>query len=322
MALGIVFSLLAAALLNGGNIVQKRAISDLDEVHGRHALQLVRTLASSRLWMTGFVLCIVGIGVQIMAFALAPIAVVQTIFNAGIVALIVVSRFRLGERLVRFEWIGLGIVIVSVVMMSLTLSSQSGSVGLGGSELDVLLAVIPTLLVTAALLGVFRRRGSAFLFGAVAGLLYGAAALGTKGSSTLVVKHGVIGAVPSILTSVYPYVFLIFSVLGMLIYQTGLQRYPISIMGAISDVICSTYVVIVGTIVFSEPLPKDPVTLWVRFAGFAGVLAGSMLVAFGGRRRDPFEGPFTESDLGVGPLLVGPSPSPVRSQPDDVEAEG
>jgi drug/metabolite transporter (DMT)-like permease len=250
-------------------------------------------------------LCVAGVGLQIMAFALAPIPVVQSIFNAGLVLLILLSRVRLGERLHRVEWIGLAVVVVSLIAMSASLTGNSNSVGVGGSAGKVLLAAVPTLALGVLLVWAIRSRWgrSGFLYGVVAGLLYGVAALGTKGASTLVVGHGVLSSIPQILTSVYPYVFLVFSVLGMLIYQTGLQRFRISVVGSMSDVVCSTYIVAVGMVVFGETLPKDPVTLVLRLAGFAGVLVGSVLVATG--RDEPGDiGPVTESDLGLGPALV------------------
>lgn len=269
-------------------------------------------------------LCLVGVGFQVMAFALAPIAIVQSIFNAGIVLLIVFSRLRLGERLHRTEWIGLGIVVVSLVLMSSSLRGSDNAVGLGGSGLRVLAAVVPTLVAVALVVQLNRRRpgGSGFLFGLAAGLLYGAAALGTKGASTLVVRHGLLAGVPEVMTSVYPYVFVVFSVLGMLVYQTGLQRFRIAVVGSMSDVVCSTYLVAVGALVFDESLPKDPAILTLRVAGFVGVLAGSVLVAMGGRVGGPETMPPLESDLGLGSVLATEVHSITGHSVDDIVAGG
>ena len=306
MAAGIVFSLLSAIVINVGNVIQKHAVTSLPEFSARRSSHLIRTLVTSRIWMTGFVLCLLGLALQVMAFALAPIPVVQSIFNAGIVLLVVISRVRLGERLHRLEWIGLTIVVASLISMSASLTETSSAVRDSGSGLRVLIAAIPTMALIALVVGAIRRgkdKGG-FLFGLAAGLLYGVATLGTKGASTLVVRHGVLHSIPSILTSVYPYVFAVFSVFGMLMYQTGLQRFRIAVVGSMSDVICSTYLVAIGMIVFEESLPKDPVTLSFRLVGFAGVLVGSVLVASGGRDNRTLSVPATESDIGLGPALA------------------
>jgi drug/metabolite transporter (DMT)-like permease len=307
MAAGILFSLLAAVTLNSGNLIQKHAVSALPEFSARRSGHLIRTLVGSRRWMAGFVLCLVGVGLQVMAFSLAPIAVVQTIFNAGLVLLIVISRLRLGERLHRNELIGIAIVIAAVISISASLQASADSAGAAGSGLRVLVAAGPTLVIVAfVVLAIRSGHGTnGFLYGAAAGLLYGAASLGTKGASTLVVHHGLLASVPKILTSVYPYVFLVFSVLGMLLYQTGLQRFRISLVGTMSDVVCSTYLVAVGMIVFNEPLPTRALILGLRLGGFAGVLFGSVLVATGGSGGSQESLPPIESDLGLGPVLVG-----------------
>ena len=198
MAAGIVFSLLAAITLNTGNLVQKHAVSSLPDFSARRSGHLVRTLASSREWMAGFILCLVGVALEVVAFGLAPIAVVQAMLNSGVVLLIVVSRLRLGERLHRNEWIGLAIVVASLISLSASLAEPRNSIGLADSGLPVLLAAAPTLVVVALIVAAIRsgRSKGSFLYGTAAGLLYGAAALGTKGASTLVVRHGVVASVP------------------------------------------------------------------------------------------------------------------------------
>jgi multidrug transporter EmrE-like cation transporter len=302
--MGVVFSLLAAVTLNTGNLVQKHAMAGLPEGTGSRTSHLLRALVGSRRWLFGLFLCLVGLLFQVFAFALAPIPVVQSIFNAGIVFLIVASRIKLGERLVQIEWIGLAVVVVSLTLITASLGQSEGSVGLTNSWARVLGAGGVTLVVVAGIFLLLRaKRGPVgFLFGAASGLLYGAAALGTKGASTLLVRHGVWNSIPQIVTSIYPYVFLVFSVLGMLIYQTGIQRSRISVVGTMSDVICSTYLVAVGMVVFGESLPHNPVTVTLRIGGFIGVLLGTVLVASGGREGSDM--PPIESDIGLGPVLL------------------
>jgi multidrug transporter EmrE-like cation transporter len=305
VAAGIVFSLLSAIVLNTGNIVQKHAVSPLPEISAHRSAHLFGTLVSSRIWLIGLALCVLGVAFQVMAFALAPIPVVQSIFNAGLVLLIVLSRVRLGERFHRNEWFGLAIVVIALISLGASLTGSTSTIGLGGSAWRILIAAVPTLLaVLLVVAGIRSGWGrSGFLYGIAAGALYGMAALGTKGASTLVVGHGLISSIPSILTSVYPYVFLVFSALGMIAYQIGIQRFRIAIVGSMSDVVASTYIVVVGMVVFGESLPKDPVTLTLRLVGFTGVLIGAVLVALGGGQSAAPMPPI-DSDLGLGSVLI------------------
>jgi drug/metabolite transporter (DMT)-like permease len=307
MVAGIIFSLLSSITLNTGNVVQKHAVASMPPFSPRQIGHLIRTLAASPLWVFGFALCIVGIVLQVMAFALAPIPVVQSIFNAGIVLLLVLSRFRLGERLRRIEWVGIAVVIMAVTAVAVTLNGTTGSLGVTTSGLRLFVALAPTCVLAAIVVALLRseNRSRGFMYGMAAGLLYGAAALGTKGASTLVVRHGVWHSIPGILASPYPYVFVGFSVLAMVIYQTGLQRARISVVGTMSDVVCSTYVVAVGVVVFNEALPHDRATLFLRLGGFAGVLLGSIFVAAGGRQGEHASVPVLPSE-GEGGANVDP----------------
>src|SRR5664280_1109349 len=319
MVAGVIFSFISAVLINSGNVVQKHSVGGMSELSARHSGHLIRTLASSRPWMIGFALCLGGLVLQVLAFALAPISVVQSIFNAGIVGLVLFSRLKLKERLQPLEWFGLGFVIVSLVAMSASLNDAAGSVGTGGSGLRVMFAVAPTLLVAVLVIAAIRtdRWNTGFLYGTVAGLLYGAAALGTKGASTLVDHYGVIAGIPHIVVSLFPYIFVICSVMGMLMYQTGLQRYRMSV------VVCSTYLVIVGAIVFGEQLPSDPVTLTLRLTGFVGVLVGSILVAVGSNTsggEDDETMMVTEADMGLGPVLAAEVASVTGHRAEDLIA--
>lgn len=161
--------------------------------------------------------------------------------------------------------------------------------------------MIAGLVVAAIRVG---RGNVAVLYGVVAGLLYGAAALGTKGASTLVARYGVLRSVPHITLSLYPYIFLGFAGLGMLFYQMGIQRFRITVVGSMSDVMSSCYLVVVGSLVFHEHLPKDPVVLALRFGGFLGVLLGSIVLATGSHEAAPAVAPHSESDLGLGPVII------------------
>ncbi len=305
MTAGIIFSLLSAVVLNIGNLIEKHAVDSLPEISIRRTGHLARTLLGSREWMLGFVLCLVGLGLQILAFALAPIPVVQSIFNAGIVLLIILSRLKLGERLQPLEWGGIAVVLTSLTLIAVTLGGNEGSIGLVDSGWRVLVALVPTLVVVVVVVLAIRSRIGAggFLFGLVAGLLYGAAALGTKGASTLVVRHGVWPSIPFILSSIYPYVFIACSIVGMIAYQTGLQRHRISVVGSMSDAVCSTYLVAVGMVVFGAALPHDQVTLALRMGGFVGVVLGTVLVA-SARPTSTDAMPPIESDLGLGTVLL------------------
>ena len=305
MLAGIGLSLLSAVVINAGNLIEKVAVDRLPGFSARRTAKMLRILLSSRLWLLGVVVSVTGLVVQVMAFSLAPISVVQSLFCGGLVFLVVASRLYLHEPLHRIELIGLAVVVLALLLVSLSLAGTSNDVGLSGSVTAVLIASAATAVAVGGIFLVVRRVAvlASFATGIAAGLLYGVAALGTKGASTLVARDGLVGSVPHVFASPYPYVFLVFCGLGTLVFQTGLQRGRIGVIGPLTNVVASAYLVAVGMAVFGGRLPGSPVELTFRLIGFAGVLVGSCLLAGGGFSAVGFAAPVTEPDLGLGPII-------------------
>lgn len=284
MLAGVVLTVVSAVLYNSGFVAEKVAVGRMPEIHAARSFHMVRTLASSPLWLAGFTSLLAGLCCQVVALSLAPIAVVQPVFASGIALLVVLSTVVLGERLRRSEWAGLAAVAVALVLVGLSLGSGSDRVGLAGSLDKVAAFAVPTVVaaVMAFVAATRLPRGGAALYGVSAGLLYGVATLGLKGVSTIIDTHGLLPAVPAVLASPDPYVVVMFSVLGLLAFQTGLQRCRVSVVAPVSNVVSSAYLVAVGTVIFGERLPSDPARLALRLAGFAGILVGMVVLARGG----------------------------------------
>jgi protein-S-isoprenylcysteine O-methyltransferase Ste14 len=104
------------------------------------------------------------------------------------------------------------------------------------------------------------------------------------------------------LATPYPYVFLVTSLLGLAVFQTGLQRCRIAVVAPLTNIVASVYVVAIGMIVFHERLPKSPTLSALRLVGFALVLVGSWFFS-------------------TGPATAGvePTASVVRPRPGSVE---
>ena len=61
----------------------------------------------------------------------------------------------------------------------------------------------------------------------------------------------------AILSSPYPYLTVACSAVALLIFQTGLQRCRVSIVGPVSNITGSIFFMIAGTWLFRERLPTD-----------------------------------------------------------------
>lgn len=281
MLAGLGFSALTALSMSAGNLLEKHAVDRLPRLSARRAGRMLVALLTSPVWLAGFVVSLAGLGFQVVAFALAPLAVVQSVYGAGLVLLVLVARRVLGEHLGRREAAGLGVIVAAVVLVGVSLGNGAG-VGLHGSATRVVVVAVVSMAAGGLLLGAARTVPAVdpgIAFGVGSGLLYGVGSLGTKGASTLVARDGIVGSIPHLLASPYPYLFVAASLLGLLVFQTGLQRARVGVVAPLSSVVSSTYVVAAGMVLFDEPLPGDPARTALRLAGFAGVLVGTALLA-------------------------------------------
>src|SRR5665213_2728064 len=144
MLAGIVFSFLSAMCASSGNVLEKLAVSRMPNISARHPAQMIRGLLSSRQWLLGLIMSVAGMGLLVLSLSLAPIAVAQSIASSGIVLMVVASRLYLHEPLRRNDIVGLGVVVIAVVFVSASLRGSDNTVGLGGSWIDILIAVAPT----------------------------------------------------------------------------------------------------------------------------------------------------------------------------------
>jgi hypothetical protein len=235
------------------------------------------------MWVCGFVIGIVAIGLMVIGYSFVPIAVVQTVFGAGLVLVVFASRLYLHEPMKRREQLGIYVVIVAIVLISVTLGTANRP-GTKGTPFEVAIVSGTTIVIAVLLFGVLHRYpfGDVGLrFGGSSGLLYGVASLQIKSIAVLVERHGVLAGVPAILSSPYPYVFVAMSVLGLLIFQSGLQRCRFVVLVPVANVVSSVYVVVVGMFVFGETFPHSTSLTVLRLMGFALVLVGNWMFVIG-----------------------------------------
>jgi drug/metabolite transporter (DMT)-like permease len=271
---GLALALLSTTAYNSGLIVEKQALIRLPEISGRRIVSLAVTLGSSPRWLSGFALMLCGLGFQVLALTLAPVTVVQPAIASGVAVVLVLSRLVLREQLGRGEYVCVAVMALSVVLLAF--SAGNAEVGHHFSGLAAAAVAIPSVLIALAagasgLRAVSRRHGkpvTGVSYGIATGLLYGVAALAIKALSGAVLHHhGIANLLIAVLSSPYLYVMGACSAAGLLLFQTALQRCRIAIVAPVSNVLGSIYFMVVGTWLFHERLPSDPVLLVLRLVG-------------------------------------------------------
>ena len=290
--LAVVVALLATTAYHLGLIVEKRALAELPAIDARHAVRLLKVLLTAPSWLAGFVLMLCGFALQVIALTLAPVSIVQPVLGSGVVILLVLSRIVLRETLKRLELACVLAMAVAIVAIALSAVGPAGKVGHEASGLLLAAVAVPAGLLAIGLGasalrpkpgGRHRLPSIGVSYAVASGLLYGNATLAIKAMSGMIAQHAKLGAglVLAVAASPFPYVTVGCSALGMLIFQTGLQRSRVSIVGPVSNITGSVFFLVLGTWLFGERLPADPARLALRLGGI--VLAAIVVIALSRR---------------------------------------
>lgn len=280
----VMVALLATSAYHVGLILEKRALRQMPAIDARHGVALLRIVASTPAWLSGFAFMLCGFGLQVLALDLAPVSVVQPVLGSGVVVLLVLSRLVLRERLGRAELACVLAMAAAIIVIALSAVGSAGRVGHQASGIWIAAVAVPTFAIAVGLgarslrpmtHGRHRTPAVGVSFGVAAGLLYGLATLAIKALSATFVHHGTGWALLlAIAGSPYPYMTVGCSAAGLLIFQTGLQRCRVSIVGPVSNITGGVFFIVAGTWLFGERLPADPARLALRLVGIgvAGVV--------------------------------------------------
>jgi hypothetical protein len=111
------------------------------------------------------------------------------------------------------------------------------------------------------------------LFGAAAGLLWGASDVSIKGASASL-GDGFAG----LLLQPLPLTVLVLSLIGLLVSAKSLQMGEAVAVIAVTSVAANTVTIAAGPIVFSDPLPGDSLGLIARLLAFGLVISAAALI--------------------------------------------
>ncbi|WP_117199466.1 hypothetical protein [Nocardiopsis sp. TNDT3] len=277
---GLVVALLSAVVYTVGLTVEQRALHGAESISINRPLHLARVLLTNPRWVLGCLFAAVGSVGLIVSLGLAPVSVAQPAFAAGVACGILVITLVLGERVTRGEYVALGIMPVALGLLSLSTAegAETGTTADAPLLITVSLLTVAVCLVVVGLAGGRGRYVSAAALGAAAGFAQGSAGLQGKGLGGLLADHGLWGAIVPALLSPYPYLYAVGWAVGIVLFQTSLQRSRASITAPVSNVVGNVFMVVMGTILFGERLPDDSVMLALRVGGFALTLVVVVLV--------------------------------------------
>src|SRR5487761_1635081 len=167
-AAAVALALAATTLTNVAYLREHDAVAALPEFSPRRPVQAVRVVITNRDWLRGFALESTGFTLYVVALALAPLSLVQSLAAGGIGILAFVSARMGGRSLPRHEVVG---VAVSIVALAVSLAGGSGEGG-GGSSLEIELWLAATAAAAVIVVAVGRRFGGLAVSEGIAGGLF------------------------------------------------------------------------------------------------------------------------------------------------------
>jgi hypothetical protein len=264
--IALVLALVSTTLTNVAYLRQHDAAAALPALSLRRPLHSAQALLTDRTWLIGFALESAGFALYVLALALAPLSVVQSIAAGGIGILALASARISRRRLGRYELAGVLVSMVGLVALAVSLAGGTGE-GSGGSTASVLLWLAATAAVAVLALGLGRRFGALAVAEGIAGGLFFSIGdisvkVATEGGVRYAFAVGVIAGYA----------------LGTTFLQLGYQKGAALTVAGLATLLTNALPIAAGTIVLGEPVPSGAFGV-LRVLAFAAVTAGAVLLA-------------------------------------------
>jgi len=120
VGVGLICSLLSALGTNLSFLFKLKGAVAAPDVDMRHPLRSAIDLFRSKWWSIGWGVAGVAFALHVAALTLAPISIGQAVLAGGLVFLAVLAERFFGMELGRRQWIGIGLVAVSLTLLTLT----------------------------------------------------------------------------------------------------------------------------------------------------------------------------------------------------------
>jgi drug/metabolite transporter (DMT)-like permease len=275
VGVGLICALLSAIGTNLAFLFKHRGAVAAPDVDTRHLLRSAIELFRSKWWSIGWGVAAVAFALHAAALGLAPISIGQAVLAGGLVFLAVLAERFFGFDLGRRQWMGIGLVAVSLTLLTVT------GGGSGKSHSDYSLAgmiVFEGVAVCIGLLLVLSHliervpAPPGVLLGVAAGLGFGISDVAIKALS-----GDLDGGAAGVLIA-WSVVIVSAAVFSFFASARSLQIGEGVAVIAVTSVAANLTPIVAGLAVFGDRLGNDPLVIGVRTASFALILVGAALI--------------------------------------------
>jgi drug/metabolite transporter (DMT)-like permease len=300
---GLICALLSALGTNLAFLFKYKGAVAAPGVDMRHPVRSAVDLFRSKWWSVGWGVAALAFALHVAALSLAPISIGQAVLAGGLVFLAVLAERFFGFELGRRQWIGIGLVAMSLAL--LTLTGGSGNEANSGYSLAGMIVFegiavgIGGLLVVSHLIErIPVQRG--VLLGIAAGLGFGISDVAIKAVSGDL-DAGAIG-----LLSPWSVIVVTAAILSFFASARSLQIGDGVTVIAVTSVAANLSTILAGLAVFGDRLGDSALVIGVRLGAFALILVGAALIPAPVRAAEALEESAAEPE--------SPTRSPARAE--------
>jgi drug/metabolite transporter (DMT)-like permease len=276
VGVGLLCALLSALGTNLAFLFKHRGALVAPDVDMRHPLRSAIDLFRSPWWSIGWAVAAVAFGLHVAALSLAPISIGQAVLAGGLVFLAVLAERFFGFDLGRRQWIGIGLVAVSLGLLTVTGGGGGGGAHSGYSVAG--LVIFEGIAIAVGLLLVFShlidriQAHPGVLLGVAAGLGFGISDVAIKALS------GAVDGGPIGILSPWTVIILTAAIFSFFASARSLQIGDGVAVIAVTSVAANLSTILAGLAVFGDRLGNSALVVGVRLAAFGLILVGAALI--------------------------------------------
>jgi drug/metabolite transporter (DMT)-like permease len=272
---GLICALLSALGTNLAFLFKYKGAVAAPGVDMRHPVRSAVDLFRSKWWSVGWGVAALAFALHVAALSLAPISIGQAVLAGGLVFLAVLAERFFGFELGRRQWIGIGLVAMSLAL--LTLTGGSGSEANSGYSLagmivfeGIAAGIGGLLVISHSIERIPVQRG--VLLGIAAGLGFGISDVAVKALS------GDLDAGAIRLLSPWSVIVVTAAIFSFFASARSLQIGDGVAVIAVTSVAANLSTILAGLAVFGDRLGDSALVIGVRLGAFVLILVGAALI--------------------------------------------